>query len=259
MIAAPDRTFRETDMMIELEGKAPSWGGAAAGYAIAVNPAKHGARVLAPVDDGRVSVDEARLVPVSTALTSETALMIPLVVEALRAWDSLQLEIGAAAVVTQERPWAPLFELVASWYGAFPVRVGAAGGDHSGASDFDAVAALGKTLAGYPLVCAAELTGRSEVVDTLLEAIPPSTRLLFAGPRHDRFTIDYYVNVHRKGLHLGSTILSPSRLFSPEGRDLRLVDRATRLLTSAARAQACHAAIGAGAQPGAIDAGSQPQ
>jgi hypothetical protein len=248
MIAAPEHTIRETDMMIELEGKAPSWGGSAPGYAIAVNPAKNGARVLAPVEDGRMSVDEARIVPVSAALPSETALMIPLVVEALRAWDSLQLEIGAAAVVTQDRPWAPLFELVASWYGAFPVKVGPADGDHGAASDFDAVAALGRTLATYPLVCAVELTGRSEVVDTMLEAIPPSSRVLFAGPRHDRFTIDYYVNVHRKGLHLGSTILSPLRLFTPEGRHQGLFDRATRLLASAARARACHVAISAGSQ-----------
>lgn len=248
MIAAPARTIRETNIMIELEGKAPSWGGSAAGYAIAVNTATHGSRVLAPVEDGRLSVDETRIVPVSAALTSETALMIPLVVEALRAWDSLRLEIGAAALVTQERPWASLFELVASWYGAFPVRVGHADGDRAATSDFDAVAALGRTLADYPLVCAVELTGRSGVVDTVLEAIPPSSRLLFAGPRHDRFTIDYYVNVHRKGLHLGSTILSPSRLFTPEGRDHGLVDRATRLLTSHARAQACRAAIGAGSQ-----------
>jgi hypothetical protein len=244
MIAAPEQLLDEADMTIELESKAPAWGTASAGYGIA-SSSIHGGRVLAPIEEGRMSDDPARVVVVSPDLSSDVALMIPLVVETLRAWDSLRLELGAAAVVTQGRPWAPLFETVALWYGAFPMRVGSADADHAAAQDFDAVTALGKTLSAYPLVCAVELTGRSDVVDTVLEAIPSSSHVLFAGPRHDRFTIDYYVNVHRKGLQLGSTVLSASRLFTPEGRNQALVDRATRLLTSPSRAAACRAAIAA--------------
>jgi hypothetical protein len=244
MIAA-GTAVHETTMSksIELEVIGPSWGGSPPAYGIAVDRAG-GSRVLAPIEEGRLVTDSDRVVPVE--LPGETALLLPFVFEALRVWDLLQLEIGAASVVTPGPAWAPLFELTAAWYGGIPVPVGR-GEAKAEPFDSEAVGRFSRTLAGYPAVCAVELTGRSEMVDALLEAVPPSSRVMFAGPRGDRFTIDYYVNVHKKGLHLASTVLSPARLFDPRQRDRVLTGRAVRLLASTARAQACHAAIAAGA------------
>jgi hypothetical protein len=230
----------------ELEASAPVWGGFPPSYGVALDRAA-GSRVLAPIENGRLVVDRERVVPVPPALSSETALMVPLVAEALRAWDLLQLELGAAAVVTAGLPWAPVFELTASWYGGFPVLVGTRDRKPE-PFDSEAVARLSRTLGEHPAVCAVELTGRSEIVDAVLETVPSSARVLFAGPRCDRFTIDYYVNVHRKGLHLSSTVLSPGRLFAAGRADRGLADRAIRLLMSPARAQACHAAVASGVQ-----------
>ena len=233
-----------------LAGNAPvvfdasAWEGVHPASGFAVHPSQDGLCLLGPVENGRVSRDAMGLVPVPVALASETAMLIPLVVESLRVWDLLQLEIGAAALVTRAQPWSPLLELVASWYGAIPVPLDDVE-RHETARDHDPVAALRSTLAQYPLVGVVELTGKSDVVDTVLEPLPSSSRVMFAGTQRDRLTIDYYVNVHRKGLHLHSTILSPSRLFTPAGRDLQRAERAARLLANPARARACSAAVAA--------------
>lgn len=206
-------------------------------------------RVLVGVDAApgeHVDVAASRAIGVPAELPVQTALLLPPVTAALRAWDGLTPEIGAAAVITPG-PWAPIMSTVAAWYGAQPMLVGGADVS-SGGVDAGTVARLAATLAGCPAVCAVELSGRADMVDLLLEALPKYARVLFAGPRGDRLTIDYYVNVHRKGLLLSSTILSSLDVFS-ESADGGLAARAARLLMNPARAEQCHAA--AVATPGA--------
>jgi hypothetical protein len=245
MIAEADRTVRHgsNSMRGELKLSGPAWGEAAPSFGIGTDPSS-GARVLAPIDDGRLLLDEARVVPVPQHLADETAILVPLVAEALRVWDLLRLEIGAAALVTRALPWAPLLDVTASWYGAVPVEAGS--GRAGEPFDSDTVGRLTRTLAAYPGVCVVELTGRAEIVDMVLETVPTASRVMFAGPAGDRLTIDYYVNVHRKGLHLASTVLSPLRSLAARNGDAALTDRAIRLLTSPSRAQACRDAAAAG-------------
>jgi hypothetical protein len=235
-------------MVIQVE-RAAAWGGAAESYAVGVR-ADGGSnqRVLVPYDAApgqRIEVPASRAIDVPAELPVEMALLMPPVAAALRAWDSLRLEIGTATVVTPGL-WSPILSSVAGWYGATPLLVGGAGDTASAGTGVDAetVSRLAAKLAGYPAVCAVELTGRADTVDLLLESVPKAARVLFAGPRGDRLTIDYYVNVHRKGLYLSSTILSPLGAFTePIDRDLGR--RASRLLMSPARAARCHAAVAA--------------
>lgn len=249
MISAERDAIRET-MTVQIEHVGLPWGSAAPGYVVGVydGSSAHGARgrVLAPLD-ALPELDAAKAIDLPADLPADTALLVPLLGEALRAWDLLSLEMGTAAVVTQGLPWSPLFALVARWYGAVPLVVGSAGeGDQAGAivaSDVDAVARFAKTLSEFPAVAAIELSGRADTVDLLLEAVPRYARVLFAGPRHDRLTIDYYVNVHRKGMHLASTVLSSMRMFSGGEANAHLVRRACRLLANRARAAACKEAV----------------
>jgi hypothetical protein len=171
--------------------------------------------------------------------------LVPLVSEALRVWDTLRLELGVAALITGPSPWTKLFAEVATWYGAFPLVV-APGGDSGEGSGSDQVQQLRDKLSAYAAVGAVELSGRADAVDLLLETIPQESAVMFAGPSRDPFTIDYYVNVHRKGLYLASTVLSPSRARTGDETSLRLVDRASRLLASGTRLQACAAAVDPG-------------
>ena len=58
-------------------------------------------------------------------------------------------------------------------------------------------------------MAAAEFSGRADFVDLLLESIPPQSGLALAGAGREPLTIDFYVNVHRKGLLMVSSVLDP--------------------------------------------------
>jgi hypothetical protein len=86
---------------------------------------------------------------------------------------------------------------------------------------------------------AAELTGDPSLVDGLLEALPRSSGLMLAGPSRERLTVDYYANVHIKGLRLLSgTLDADSSAVMRDGRASRL-ERTRRLLARPERAAAC--------------------
>ena len=194
---------------------------------------------LGPPGSRFPTVDPARAIDLPEEIDADAALLLPFLTEALRAWDLLDLEIGSAAIVTQGSPWSGLLAAVARCYGAVPVLVGgsgAGGGSAIDMADADAVTRFAATLSGFPAVCAVELTGHAEAVDLVLEAVPRYARVLFAGPRGDRLTIDYYVNVHRKGMHLKSTVLSPGRLLDGDRLERQLAQRAYRLLANARHA-----------------------
>ena len=222
---------------IEIE-RTGSWKPTGETFAVGVRTDATRQHVLVPIDGAagkRIDVPASSVLELPLELSSNAALLVLPVATALRAWDLALPELGTAAVITPG-PWAPLFSVVACWYGATPMLVG---GASAPGEDVDAVASLTKKLTAYPAVSAAELTGRADMVDLLLESIPKYSRVLFAGPRGDRFTIDYYVNVHRKGLHLASSVLSALDAFTePAGRDL--VVRAARLLANPSRAARCH-------------------
>lgn len=174
--------------------------------------------------------------------------LVQSVAASLRLWDRLGLSLGEAVVITAGHRWSRLVALVATWYGAVPVIV------HSndprplppGVTRFEApdpadrARALATLLKGMPAVVAAELSGRADAVDMLLEGLPPMSRLMLAGAAGEPLTIDYYINVHRKGLHLTSCVLDAD---PPHDRAGDYVVRAERLLARTERAEACRAAL----------------
>jgi threonine dehydrogenase-like Zn-dependent dehydrogenase len=120
---------------------------------------------------------------------AETALLAV----ALEAWDELGLELGEAALIAGDGPTARIFATAAGYRGACPVvQVGADGKGLPGAEE----------LAGMAGVAAVDLSGRADTVDALLEALPEGARLMLAGDDSEPQTIDYYGNIHRKGVHL---------------------------------------------------------
>ena len=257
MIAA-ERAGSERDLVaaVMIERNGLSWDGSEPGYALARIPGeapggqpRRAIVAVGPPANGSPTVDRSTLIDVSEEIDADAAVLLPFLAEALRAWDLLDLEIGSAAVVTQGSPWSGLLAAAARCYGAVPVLVGGAGTEGGSAidvTDADAVTRFAATLSGFPAVCVVELSGRAEVVDVVLEAVPLYARVLFAGPRGDRLTIDYYVNVHRKGMHLKSTVLSPGRFLNVDGADRQLTRRACRLLTNARHAAAFREAAAQG-------------
>lgn len=176
----------------------------------------------------------------------------------LSLWDALWLELGDMAVVTDGHPWSALAATVARWHGALPVLfITQAGTAPAGAELLrvddpnDAVQSLAARLKVRPGVAAAELSGRADIVDLILEAVPSQARVALAGNAGELLTIDYYVNVHRKGLHLVSRTLTPAaeRSGAPDAPVTAAhLARARALLSNADRlAQAADALSAGGA------------
>jgi hypothetical protein len=169
----------------------------------------------------------------------------------LALWDRLDLEIGDTAVVTDGHRWSQLAALVAVWYGALPVLLltrtpgevipGVTNLVRTG-TDEDA-RGLATLLRDRPGVAAAELTGEPGTVDVILEAMPSAARVMLAGEVGDRLTIDFYSNVHLKGLRLLSGRLAPSVVGPPGTADHHLSRRVTQLLTRPGVAVACRALL----------------
>ena len=203
----------------------------------------------APGQEVQVAADRVAEVP--AALDADVTRLVPLVATAIGAWESLNLELGDVALVSGDGPAARLMSVAATWFGACPVlRLGATDalalpGIQTLPAGEIAPAQLGARLKARPGVAVAELSGRPEVVDLILEAIPMFTRVLFGGPSGNRLTVDFYVNVHRKGLLLRSSTLAPASSVAAawSGPTGEILARAARFLTVPARVAECRLAL----------------
>jgi hypothetical protein len=112
----------------------------------------------------------------------------------------------------------------------------------------DLVARIG----ARPGVAATDLSGRAEYVDLLLATLPTFARVMFAGPAREQLTIDFYQNVHRKGLLLHSGTFDPSleMVATPDGQPAPRIVRAATLLTHPDRAAVCRACLESGGSLG---------
>jgi hypothetical protein len=213
-----------------------------------------GTRVLARVDASGTAAAAAAVAPLPDALSDEILPFVPVVACALAIWDALALEIGDTAIVTSAGWTGHLVATVGSWYGAGPLVIGAPGlapgppgCDRLIAEDAEtAIKDLQKRLQGRAGVAAVELTGRAGLVDLMLQTVPTFARLMFAGDARERLTVDFYNNVHRKGLLLHSGQFDPAAAVAAPwaGTAGACFSRAARLLTRPARAAACLAAVG---------------
>ncbi len=182
-------------------------------------------------------------------MTVQAESVHPLLACALHAWQELELEVGETALVAGDGPLADIFRLAALWHGASPViKLGAGGGQVEGVRscevpDDDPESVLDELavqLAEAPAVAAVDLTGRAVVADMFFEILPRYSRLLLAGDTGEPLTIDYYVNIHRKGIGV------LARRADPNTADARMLQRASDLLASAERAAACRKAADSG-------------
>jgi hypothetical protein len=189
------------------------------------------------------------------ALPPDAAALVPAVARALWAWDTLALELGDVAVVTDGHPHAELLALAATWYGALPVvrlsrhAVASSHGIERVTVDDPqaAIKELSARLGDRAGVAVVDLSGRTDTVDVLLSAIPSYTRLLLAGSAREPLTIDFYNNVHRKGIDLYSGLYDPSLERSDDHACARRLARAAHLMQRAERAAASRAAVSASA------------
>jgi hypothetical protein len=188
------------------------------------------------------------------ALDPGIAVLVPPVAASLALWETLRLELGDAAVWTSGAPLSALVGQAALWRGACPgIELGAESSgaldprqiEHVELRDSEAASArLTQLVAVRPGFAAVDLSGRADVIDVLLEVIPRWGRLLLAGPAGTPVTIDYYRNVHRKGIVLATTTLEPSRVFDLHSDVRSQVARACAVLGNPRMAAQCSVLLG---------------
>lgn len=169
-------------------------------------------------------------------------LNIGLVKRALWIWDKLDLEIGDLAVVTSSDVKGRVLATVAAATGASPVLLVGDSWTNASVPNVNCVSveqfgrlssSIRKQFRGKPSVAAAECTGRAEVIELLLATLPIFSRVIVAGTSFGPLNIDFYLNLHKKGLILHAiefdSIFSDS-LSSQDEIAYEL--RASRLLSS---------------------------
>jgi hypothetical protein len=153
----------------------------------------------------------------------------------LELWDRAGLELGEAAIVGGPHPLSALVARAALWSGAGRVM-------HVGPGPLDphitcieaspadaAVARLTAFVAGAPGVAAVDLSGSAHVIELLVATLPRWGRLILAGPS-ERFAVDFYHDVHRKGAVISGESLEPAALLDRSTPPSALLERAARLL-----------------------------
>jgi hypothetical protein len=204
-------------------------------------------RMLASVPagtSGRIDVSRAACIAMPPDLEQERALAVPTLACALWGWDTLQLELGDTAIYTCG---SPLLEraiaAAAVWRGGLPViRLSAemAATPLDGVEDVSigdaqqAISRLSAIAGRAPGFAAIDLGGRADVLDILFEVLPRWSRVLLGARSTAPLTVDFYNNVHRKGVRMRTTRLDPSRVLDPALRTqfAPFIERAIRILTN---------------------------
>lgn len=166
-----------------------------------------------------VVLEKSLCVPIPQFLGVQDALLAPPLALALSFWDRLHLELGEAAIYTEGDVFADLLGQVAIWSGACPViklcnaicKSPLVSGESQLLSDADqALHQLRHRIKEKPGFAAIDLSGRPEIIDLLLEVVPRWGRIMLAGRTRQPLTVDFYNNVHRKGVVLVSSAFEPT-------------------------------------------------
>lgn len=213
-----------------------------------------GGRFIAPAGSGseRVQqVDRDRCIALPEGLATERAIVLPRLVTALWAWDVASLEPGEAAIVTSGSACTGELATVAAWRsgrrltyldcGDGPTGIPADGLRVDAAEPQQALATLARQLDGAPGAIAVVATPNSEAIDLLLEAMPVWGRIVLAIDSTEPAAVDFYNNVHRKGLRICGAPASPACVFDPSLRHRcsAYILRAARILQNERLAARC--------------------
>lgn len=208
--------------------------------------------VLAKLDDpqqSEVFLDESHCVAVPPALEASAALLAPPLGLALWMWDRLRLELGELAVYTEGDVFSPLVGQVGLWRGGCPVIRLSGDADHASQPGIEvlttsdpegAARELRDRIKEKPGFAAIDLSGRPEIIDLFLEVMPRWGRMMLAGGTREPLTVDFYNNVHRKGVLLLTSVFDPTRVFQEEWGETYLTS-AFRILQNTEMAAICSA------------------
>jgi hypothetical protein len=196
-------------------------------YAVARADGTATGRVLAllpSADVTTLAVDGAQCIALDNNISAEAALHVPALALSLWAWDQMQLEIGEAAVYTPDSPFPHFLGQAALLRGALPVIQLGTSSTYQPPAHVDVMnsaesSALLNELKGRLADCvgaaAIDASGKAEITDVIFETLPRWGRLLLAAQRPTPINIDFYNNVHRKGIDMRGCSFDPLQVFDP--------------------------------------------
>jgi len=216
-----------------------------------------GGCVLAPTSDMSMTreIGPSECVLLEPGLPSTRAMLIPELALALAVCASARLELGEIAVYTSGARHGALIALVAGWCtGRDVIRIefdDAAGVVPAGVQTVDgsdtqrALEIIQRSTHNAAGFAAILLSSKSEAMDVLLETMPTWGRLVLASESTESTTIDFYNNVHRKGVTVLAMPETPLWVFDSSRRvDSRpFLRRAMRVMQCDALANACLAVV----------------
>lgn len=171
---------------------------------------------------------------------AETNLLMPLAF-ALWAWERLNLEIGEIALVTGDNVFSGVFAQAARLYGALPVfQLGNDLKDFQGIDNIEinrdeplaTIELLRNRIQDKAGFAAIDLSGKPEIIDVIFEVLPKWGKIMLLKQAEYPLTIDYYNNLHRKGICMFSYQLNPVVLFENKLELASIITRACRITQS---------------------------
>lgn len=172
----------------------------------------------------------------------ETSLLIPLAF-ALWAWERLNLEIGEIALVSGDNAFSCFFAQAARLYGALPVfQLGNDLKDFQGIDNIEinrdeplaTIELLRNRIQDKTGFAAIDLSGKPEIIDVIFEVLPKWGKLMLLKQTKYPLTIDYYNNLHRKGIYMLSYEFNPAVLFENKSELVSIITRACRIIQNKA-------------------------
>lgn len=169
------------------------------------------------------------------------AAILPPLCFALTTAERVGFEIGETAVVLGDGICADFLCLALKWSGASPcIRITGRTRDKiPGVQSFpadpgplmDGLPALKATFHRRPGLALFDADGSPETLELLLEHLPPWARVVLAGNAERKMNLDYYNDIHRKGVSL-LFLDGASDLLTLIRKNDRNLKRALRILIS---------------------------
>lgn len=150
----------------------------------------------------------------------------PILAALLQIAEDAKVELGTAVVISGDCPLSKLFGEMCRWW--TPVRIQLSKFDDSidssgpfsqvfRVSDENVQKELADLLQSSAAVSFVDFSGSSDAWDIMFEAAPYWSRLVAAAAVGSPMTIDFYNNIHRKGVTLIGKSITVDRLFTSPG------------------------------------------
>lgn len=185
-------------------------------------------------DQAIISIDDC--IPIHSSIDSSVALQLPTVYWALGSFQQIGFELGEVLIVIGDHPFKGIFSLMAKWHGALQVidfhntLYNSKDDNHISFEGPSISEIVNKFKAIGINTVFLDFSGKPDLIELLFSQIPQWGRCILAGHYSQPITIDYYNDIHRKGVNVFSIDFDFSQLFNDNTRNQEILLRSLKIL-----------------------------